>query len=158
MSFALAIKTCFSKYVNFSDRASRPEYWWWQLFVLIGVFGLAMLSAATTSPSTTPDESTSGSDAVAGLLVVFILAVLLPSVAVAVRRLHDQSKSGAWLFISFIPYVGGIWMLVLMASKGTPGPNNYGPTPGEAAAIATYSGGSPMLPPPPMPHSDAMWK
>jgi uncharacterized membrane protein YhaH (DUF805 family) len=63
------------------------------------------------------------------LLVIFYLAVLIPSIAVAVRRLHDQDKSGAYYFVNFIPYVGGLIFLILMVIEGTPGPNQYGPDP-----------------------------
>lgn len=61
--------------------------------------------------------------------VGYILALLLPGLAVAVRRLHDQGKSGAWIFITFVPFIGGIWLLVLMCLEGTRGPNQYGPDP-----------------------------
>jgi uncharacterized membrane protein YhaH (DUF805 family) len=60
------------------------------------------------------------------LLAIFGLAILLPSLAVTVRRLHDQDKSGWWIFITFVPFIGGIWFLVLMCLAGTPGPNRFG--------------------------------
>jgi uncharacterized membrane protein YhaH (DUF805 family) len=61
------------------------------------------------------------------VLVLAVLALIVPSIAVAVRRLHDQDKSGGWYFIGFIPFIGGIWLLVLMCTEGTRGPNRYGP-------------------------------
>lgn len=64
---------------------------------------------------------------------LYSLAVLIPSLAVGVRRLHDIGKSGWWLLISLIPLVGGIWLLVLLATNGVVGENQYGPDPKAAA-------------------------
>ena len=81
-----------------------------------------------------------------GFILLFIVSLgfLLPYLAVAVRRLHDTDKSGAMIFIALIPLVGGIILLVFLATEGTSGPNRYGPDPG------TMSPGSyPPAPPPP---------
>jgi uncharacterized membrane protein YhaH (DUF805 family) len=64
-----------------------------------------------------------------GLMVVFALGVLIPGIAVQVRRLHDIGKSGVWIFISLVPIIGGIWLLVLNCSEGQNGQNQYGPDP-----------------------------
>jgi uncharacterized membrane protein YhaH (DUF805 family) len=63
------------------------------------------------------------------LLVLYSLAIFIPNLAVIVRRLHDQDKSGWWFFISFVPIIGGIWLLILYLTDGTPGPNRFGPDP-----------------------------
>jgi uncharacterized membrane protein YhaH (DUF805 family) len=114
MSFTDAVKTCFSKYVDFKGRASRAEYWWFALFVgLVYVVGLVL---------------TSIDDTVGGLvLLVGILGVILPQLAAAVRRLHDTGRSGAWYLIAFVPYVGSIVLIVLLAQKGQADANIYGP-------------------------------
>ena len=66
---------------------------------------------------------------VMGLLVIFALAIFIPALAVVVRRLHDQDKSGWFILIQFIPYIGGIIMLIFMCIEGTKGENRYGPDP-----------------------------
>lgn len=63
------------------------------------------------------------------LYAIYALAVFLPGLAVGVRRLHDTGKSGWWMFIALVPLVGGIWLLVLMATEGQPQPNEYGQNP-----------------------------
>jgi uncharacterized membrane protein YhaH (DUF805 family) len=114
MSFTDAVKTCFSKYVDFKGRASRAEYWWFALFVgLVYIAGVVLASI---------DETVGGL-----VLVVGILGVILPQIAAAVRRLHDTGKSGAWYLIAFVPYVGGIVLIVLLAQKSQAGANIYGP-------------------------------
>jgi uncharacterized membrane protein YhaH (DUF805 family) len=65
----------------------------------------------------------------AGLLVIYALAILVPSLAVQVRRFHDQDKSGWFILLGFIPAVGGLIVLVFMCLPGTPGSNQYGPDP-----------------------------
>lgn len=109
------------KYVDFSGRARRKEYWMFILFNMIFLIIAAIL------------------DNVLGIAIEYLyygpiyilyaLAVLLPGLAVAVRRLHDVGKSGFYVFINFIPIVGGIWFIVLMCTDGTPGENQYGPNP-----------------------------
>ena len=61
--------------------------------------------------------------------MIFCLVTTIPYLAVMIRRLHDQGKSGWWYFISWVPFIGGIWLLVLMCLDGTPGDNDYGPNP-----------------------------
>ncbi|WP_353943842.1 DUF805 domain-containing protein [Streptomyces sp. HUAS MG91] len=105
------------KYATFQGRARRAEYWMFALFNAIIAGVLAILAVVTRSTA---------------LYVVYglyILATLLPSLGVLVRRLHDTGRSGAWFFISFVPFVGGIWLLVLTVLEGTPGDNTYGPNP-----------------------------
>ena len=76
----------------------------------------------------------------AALLGLWWLAIFIPNLAVIVRRLHDQDKSGWWFFIGFVPIIGGIWLLILYLTDGTPGPNQYGPDPkGRGATAAPFA-------------------
>jgi uncharacterized membrane protein YhaH (DUF805 family) len=119
------------KYAVFSGRARRKEYWMFFLFnfiiaVVIGIFsGIATAYDANSNTSIAP--------IITGISYLYSLAVLLPSLGVVIRRLHDLGKSGWWYFIAFIPLVGGIWLLVLMCTDGQVGVNQYGPNPKEVA-------------------------
>ena len=109
------------KYAVFSGRARRKEYWFFALFNAIIVFALTVI-----------DISAGLYDAFAeiGLLSgLYSLAVLLPSIAVSVRRLHDIGRTGWWLLIVFIPLVGIIVLLVFAVLDSMPGDNRYGPNP-----------------------------
>lgn len=97
------------QYIAFSGRAHRREFW---MFLLIHLFIVVVLSFVSEFLSS-----------------VYTLAVLLPALGVSVRRLHDSGKSGWWLLLHFIPMVGTLILLVLMALEGDPGPNRYGPPP-----------------------------
>lgn len=132
MSFTEAVRTCFSKYVDFTGRASRPEYWWFVLSYLVVYLAAAMLDAAI---------GTGG--VLAGLVG---LAYLLPMLAAGVRRLHDTGRSGWWLLLPLVPIVGSIVLIVFLASPGEPGPNRFGPPPGEAPARPDTG----AIPPPPV--------
>lgn len=109
------------KYVDFSGRARRTEYWMFILFNMI--FGVVALVLDSLLGS-----ASKGS--VYGLFYsLFSLAILLPTWAVTVRRLHDIGKSGWWIFISLIPLIGGIWLFILTLTDSQPGDNEYGPNP-----------------------------
>jgi uncharacterized membrane protein YhaH (DUF805 family) len=127
MEFGEAVRVCFGKYADFTGRATRPEFWWFALFTfLVGVAASVLLAIGFRA----------GAGAAAFVAVVIALcylALLLPYLAVMVRRLHDTSRSGWWWFITLIPVVGGIVLLVLLASVGTAGPNTYGPDPTSTA-------------------------
>ncbi|MET0663447.1 MAG: DUF805 domain-containing protein [Ilumatobacteraceae bacterium] len=102
------------RYAKFDGRAGRAEYWWF--FLATFIIGLAI------------NILTRISGVFFVLSFVYFLAVLVPSVAVAVRRLHDTDKSGWFMLLAFIPIVGFIILVVLLATPGTPGPNKYGIT------------------------------
>ncbi|WP_205323556.1 DUF805 domain-containing protein [Glycomyces sp. YM15] len=104
-------------YVGFSGRARRTEYWMFVLFNAIIMFALYLPFLITREPALT------------ALYAVYALAVFLPALAVTVRRLHDIDKSGWWYLISFVPLAGPIILIVLTATAGKPGPNQYGPDP-----------------------------
>jgi uncharacterized membrane protein YhaH (DUF805 family) len=111
-------------YAGFSGRARRKEYWMFVLFNMI----FAILAAIVDNV-----VGTTISPLPYGLFyIVYVLAVLIPGLAVSIRRLHDVGKSGWFLFIVLIPIVGAIWLLVLVCTAGTPGQNAYGLNPKEA--------------------------
>ncbi|MDH6222616.1 DUF805 domain-containing protein [Streptomyces pseudovenezuelae] len=109
------------KYAVFSGRARRKEYWNFALFV--GIIYIVLLVIALASKQT----------ALLGLAGAFYLGVLIPSLAVGVRRLHDTGRSGWWLLFGIVPIAGAITLLVFACSDSTPGPNQYGPNPKEDA-------------------------
>ena len=113
--------TCMKKYVVFSGRSRRTEYW---MFALINTIISIIAMVLDNVLGTTTEDKRSG--LFSGL---FALATLLPSVAVYVRRLHDVGKSGWWMFIGLIPIVGVIWLFVLTVTDSQPGDNEYGENP-----------------------------
>lgn len=122
MSFGAAIRSVLSQYVGFAGRARRSEYWWFALFsTLVGIVAAILDSALGL---TFVDGSSSG---FIGLVVS--LALLLPTLAVAVRRLHDTDRTGWWLLIALVPIVGAIVLIVFFVMDSTPGANRFGPSP-----------------------------
>ena len=116
--------TVIKKYAVFSGRARRSEYWFFILFYLIIYIALSFVDRATGT-----FDARSG----AGLLTsIYALALLIPSLAVSVRRLHDTDRSGWWILIAFIPLIGAIVLLVFFVLDGTAGTNRFGPNPKEA--------------------------
>ncbi|NJD23812.1 MAG: DUF805 domain-containing protein [Betaproteobacteria bacterium] len=114
------------KYAVFDGRARRKEYWYFVLFNTIIFVVLTIIDVLTGSYS---------QEAGMGLLGgIYTLAVLLPSIAVAVRRLHDTARSGWWLLIALIPLIGAIVLLVFMVKDSSPGQNEYGANPKGATA------------------------
>lgn len=104
MTFGESIRTCFTKYATFDGRASRSEFWWFALFTFLASAAAGMVS-----------------ETLAGL---FSLAVLLPSLAVGARRLHDTDRSGWFLLLWLIPLIG--WLVLLFwAVQGPREPNRF---------------------------------
>jgi uncharacterized membrane protein YhaH (DUF805 family) len=101
------------RYAQFVGRAGRAEFWWFELSSFIIMTVLSILGRASVIFSV--------------LGFMYALAVLVPGIAVGVRRLHDTGRSGWWLLIGLVPLVGFIVLLVFFVSQGTPGPNQYGP-------------------------------
>ncbi len=108
MDFLTAIKTCFSKYADFTGRARRSEFWFWWLFTFI--VGLIL-----------------GWIPVIGWIIS--IALIIPNLAVGARRLHDTGKSGWWWLINLIPIVGIIILIVFWAQDSNAGENQYGANP-----------------------------
>ncbi|WP_298448895.1 DUF805 domain-containing protein [uncultured Marinobacter sp.] len=114
------------KYAVFNGRARRAEYWWFVLFNIIISLALGAIDGVT---------GTFSPEAGLGLLGgLYTLAVLLPSLAVTVRRLHDTGRSGWWFLMVFVPLIGAIVLLVFMVLDSKPGQNQYGPNPKDATA------------------------
>ena len=129
MGFGEAVRTCFNKYVTFSGRARRSEYWWWALFIIIGqaVFGVIdrmLFGAQLVQMGDMMVEAQTGP--LGGL---FGLVTLLPGISVMVRRLHDTGHSGWWFWINLIPIVGWIIFLYWMIKAGDVGDNAFGSDP-----------------------------
>ncbi len=115
------IEVVTKKYADFNGRARRQEYWMFVLFYILIYVALFVI------------ESIVGSFGI--LVLVFSLGLLVPSIAVTIRRLHDTERSGWWILIAFVPVVGGIVLLVFMCLDGTGGPNRFGPDPKGAAGM-----------------------
>lgn len=115
MDFKTSVSTVLNKYIEFSGRASRSEFWSFVLFSVIGNIITGILDEVLGT--------------VAAINLLFSLAILLPSIAVGVRRLHDIDRSGWWLLLSFIPIVGWLVLLYFNVQKGTDGENRFGADP-----------------------------
>lgn len=109
-----AVGICFQKCFNYSDRASRSEYWWFQL-VYLPIWIWSYFE---------PDN-----DSVLWIQLILLIVFTIPAISAGVRRLHDVDKSGWMIFISFIPFIGAIWLMFILADKGTEGKNRFGPYP-----------------------------
>lgn len=115
-----AMQTVFSKYATFSGQAARPEFWWWTLFVFLVLIVTRIIDYAVVMPMLGADalQRQDGQP----LSMIVLLALLLPSLAVAVRRLHDTGRSGWWLLIGLIPIVGNLVLLWFYIQPGKAGP------------------------------------
>ncbi len=131
--------SCFRKYAQFHGRARRKEYWWFTIInaIVMGILatfsgmGAAYVGMAEALANGEMPVIPMGSGVGMWVLVIYDLAVLLPMLAVAVRRLHDTSRTGWWLFINLVPVIGGIWFFVLTLLDSVPGENRFGPNPKE---------------------------
>ncbi|TFL19213.1 DUF805 domain-containing protein [Jannaschia formosa] len=200
MGFTEAIGTCFRKYATFSGRASRSEFWWFVLFLLLGSVALAILDGLIFGGSASLEQvirtDANGNETVSygritnydggWLETIFSIVTFLPWLAVTWRRLHDRDIRGWWAFLphglgivtmlalvattvgfdgflsggpemasammrafredlpmavsvtgAFASFAASIWLVVTLASRGTPGPNRFGPPPADAAAQPT---------------------
>ena len=122
-----AVTSVFRNYINFSGRAGRPEFWWFTLFAVLSTALLILVPF---------------------LGWIYVLVLLLPSLAVTVRRLHDRDQSGWWAIASFFPFVNWI-LLIYLAFPGTTGPNRYGPEPQQQRG---WPGQGPAQSPPGQPY------
>ncbi|PKQ00147.1 MAG: DUF805 domain-containing protein [Alphaproteobacteria bacterium HGW-Alphaproteobacteria-13] len=116
----------YKRYADFSGRSQRMEYWMFSLFMFLVIIALVIVAAVLGGLG---DSGGSPSMLFIIPFILFVLVSIVPSIAVTVRRLHDQDKSGWFYLLSFIPYVGGIIIFVLMCIDGTRGPNRFGPDP-----------------------------
>lgn len=118
-----AVQTITKNYANFNGRARRKEYWGTMLVYMIVAVILSMLMNITFWIS----EYLSYFFVL--VASIFYLATIVPIIALTVRRLHDVDKSGWWYFISLVPLIGGIWLLILLCTEGTRGENQFGADP-----------------------------
>ena len=123
MTFTQAIASGFQNYVNFNGRAARSEFWYWFLFTVLVSIAAGLIDAALF-----PASYVSHVSSLAGL------ALFLPGLAVSIRRLHDLDRSGWWYLLIFIPLIGLIVLLIWYCTRGTVGPNRFGPDPLGGAA------------------------
>jgi uncharacterized membrane protein YhaH (DUF805 family) len=154
----------FKRYADFSGRSQRKEFWMFILFNLMIILPLfifiGMQSGAREKATDLKGSAKEMADIGVIVLMLYIAAIIVPLIAVAVRRFHDQGRSGWFVLLSFIPYVGLIVMVTFMALDGTPGPNRYGPDPkgrysvgndddGDIDHFSTidFSSGAPATPP-----------
>jgi uncharacterized membrane protein YhaH (DUF805 family) len=121
------------KYATFAGRARRSEYWYFMLFYFLAIVAMAIVDGLA---------GTFSEEAEIGLFSgLFVLATIVPSIAVTVRRLHDTDRSGWWILINFIPIIGAIVLLVFTVLDSQPGANRFGPNPKEVMGPGTPSPG-----------------
>jgi uncharacterized membrane protein YhaH (DUF805 family) len=132
MTFMEAVRSGFSKYITFSGRARRSEFWFWTLFAII-ISVVAMLVDGMIFPDLMTAQMTDAGASFQSqggpISLVVSLGLLLPGLAMAVRRLHDTDRSGWWLLIGLIPLIGLIVLIVWYVTEGTKGPNRFGADP-----------------------------
>lgn len=116
------------RYADFEGRSRRLEYWMYTLLNMI-IAALFVTALVTLAVASRDQEPTPAFFALLGLAVIVYLALLVPGIAVTVRRLHDRNMSGWAYLMVFIPYIGSIALFVIMLLPGTQGPNDYGPDP-----------------------------
>ena len=121
------------RYADFSGRSRRLEYWMFTLFLILVTIGFMVLFFMSVALTAKTGANSGGAPVMLVLLIgIFVLgylAILIPMLAVQVRRFHDQDLSGWFILLSFIPYLGGLILFVFMCIDGTPGPNRFGPDP-----------------------------
>ena len=143
VSFPDAVKMFFSRYVDFQGRSTRAEYWWVYLFNLIIAIVWAVLFFGLGGINMRTEEVSPIGFILIALIAIYGLAIVIPSIALFVRRLHAINQTG-WIYLglvvaSVIPVVGfiaSIAMIVIACIPGTKGPNKYGPDPANPGAGA----------------------
>lgn len=126
MSFTDSIRHVLSNYVTFAGRAPRSEYWWWFLFLVVLSIVTALLDGMMFG---------TGPEAIQPISLIVTLGLILPSIAVGVRRLHDIGKSGWWYLIVLIPLIGALVLIWFFIQPSQPGENDHGPEPAGSAAL-----------------------
>lgn len=135
MNFSDAIRSGISNYANFSGRASRSEYWFFQLFFLLCMIGFMIFTSVISASNFT-----------AGILgfvaIIGYVGFVIPLVSVGVRRLHDRNMAGWWYLIVIAP-MGQFILLIIFVLKGNEGPNDYGPDPLNGPDFEPFETGTP---------------
>jgi uncharacterized membrane protein YhaH (DUF805 family) len=132
MGFWETVRTCFAKYVDFTGRASRPEFWYFELFIVLLQLIARMIDAGVFHASI--DQAV-----VTPLQGIVNVATILPVLGVGTRRLHDTGRSGWWLLLALVPVIGVIVLINWFCQRGADGPNDHGRDP--AAHLAPTVGG-----------------
>ena len=114
MTFGESISTCFKKYFVIKGRASKSEFWWFQLVWSASFFIMFIYE---------------GSEQIQYFFIGIIVVIFIPLLTVGVRRLHDTGKSGFYYFWSLVPFIGSLIVLAFMLGDGTKGRNQYGDNP-----------------------------
>ncbi len=131
MGLGQAIRSFWSNYATFRGRARRSEYWFIQLFLLLTNLAAAAIDLVLMDFDI-DQFMANGGGGIVGL--VWILATVVPLLAVLVRRLHDTGRTGWWALIGFIPLIGSIVLLVFTVQDSHPGENAHGPSPKRVTA------------------------
>lgn len=120
--FKVAVQRFWKKYATFSGRASRSEFWWWTLVSCIVTGVINIISGAGTTATTDFFTGAGGDSGVFGLVLAFVwtAATIVPTIALTVRRLHDQNLSGWLALMVLVPFVGALALLVMMALPSNP--------------------------------------
>jgi uncharacterized membrane protein YhaH (DUF805 family) len=126
MSFGTALRAFWSNYRNFKGRARRSEYWFIQLFLVATNLAAAVIDLALMDGDVDRFIA-NGGGGIVGL--IWILATIVPALAVLIRRLHDTNRSGWWALIGLVPIIGTIAILIFTVTDSTQGENRYGASP-----------------------------
>ena len=123
MNMMTAVQTVLAKYATFNGRATRPEYWWWILAMVILFTVLGLIDGAVIAPLLGFEAF----DPEAAQPVSFVasLGLLLPNLAVSARRLHDTDRSAWWLLLGLVPVIGTLVLLFFYIQRGSDGPNRF---------------------------------
>ncbi len=126
MNFGTAIRAFWSNYANFKSRARRSEYWFIQLFLVLANLATAAIDFALMNGDVNRFIA-NGGGGIVGL--IWIIATIVPALAVLIRRLHDTNRSGWWALIGLVPFVGAIILLVFTIEDSNNGVNKFGASP-----------------------------
>jgi uncharacterized membrane protein YhaH (DUF805 family) len=131
IGFVDAIKRGFKKYATFAGRASRREYWWWALFTFLTYTVLGLLAYAVGMATSRDGGRTPGLLAVPLLILfaVFLFGIIVPTLALTVRRLHDAGYSGLMALLLLVPYLGGLIIMIFALLPSSPAGTKYDPVP-----------------------------
>lgn len=131
ISFGGAVARGFRKYATFTGRASRSEYWWWTLFTFLTYLVLGLLTYAVGTVTSRDGGRTPGLVALPLIILfaVFFLGILVPTLALTVRRLHDAGYSGLFVLLLLIPYLGSLIIFIFALLPSSPAGASYDPRP-----------------------------
>jgi uncharacterized membrane protein YhaH (DUF805 family) len=131
IGFVDASKRGFKKYATFKGRASRSEYWWWVLFTFLVYLGLGVVTFAVGTATSPDGGQTPGAAAIPLiiLLAAFALGIIVPTLALTVRRLHDAGYSGLLALLMLVPYLGGLIIMIFALMPSSPAGAKYDPIP-----------------------------